>query len=211
MSVVEIIEKIGLAIIGGVIVWVGTLIADRRKRKESQRDLLRRAYSQWFASESILARRIQALVHWVRETPSNKEQHDAILREVGSVEDEVKSVVVSLNDALLLETDESCRKMLVSLSEIIERSFETMRSMSIHHRTHLEQREKREHIRRELEGVTNEESRQLLQKQIDSITEWDEKCKFITPKSVQEIGGIPLETHQMVSKFRNDLINRSLI
>ena len=208
---IEILEKIGLAVIGGLIVWLGTLLADRRKRKDSQRESLRRAYSQWFASETILAQRVKALVVWVRETPLNKEQHDAILREVKSVEDEVKPLVTSLNEVLLLETDQTCRDAIVQLSQGIEKTFEVMQKMSMHHRTHLSEKNEREDIRRTLEAETNPEIRPLLQKQIDMITEWDEKCKFITPESVEEIGKISTDFHQLVCDFRNTLTKRSLV
>lgn len=148
---------------------------------------------------------------WVREAPSNKEQHDAILREVKTVEDEVKPLMTSLNEVLLLESDESYKEAIVLFSQGIESTFEIMQEMSMHHRTHLEQKEKREGIRRRLAEETNVEIRPSLQQQIDLITDWDEKCKFITPERVEKIGEITMEFHQLVCDFRSTLSKRSLV
>jgi hypothetical protein len=101
--------------------------------------------------------------------------------------------------------------MIVACSQLMEGTFETMQQMSMHHRTHIEIKEKREEVRRKLAEETKVENKVLLQKQIDLITDWDEKCKFITPESVEKIGEITLRAHETICEFRSTLAKRSLI
>jgi len=49
------------AFIGGILVWIGSYMADRRKRNTESREHLHRAYSEWFTFEKITKQQVLIL------------------------------------------------------------------------------------------------------------------------------------------------------
>ena len=128
---IEVLEKLLLVIVGGVLVWLGTYISDRRKQRESQNELLRRAYSNWFAAEAFFTQRCKALVSLFREKSSTIAELELILSEVRAVQEEMKPLLAAVHEIFLLEQREFKRKIILNQNKLLLRNFNELNEIFV--------------------------------------------------------------------------------
>src|SRR5438128_1801975 len=92
-------------IIGGLLVWIGTLISDHRRVVSEKRAALRTAYSRWFTSERTLIHQMRTFADLSKEIPDNRERYDELPRETEKIQSTLKENLHSLHEIYLVEND----------------------------------------------------------------------------------------------------------
>jgi len=197
-------------VVGGILVWVGTLIADRRKTKSTDMETLRRAYANWFAAESILVSRIGAVSISIRTIPEGRTQHEAAMTLLRDVEADFRPLFTALNDAYLLEQRLPLKGILSRHTEALEGTLQALNFIAQHYQSHIEARENREKISERLLHERQQGIRDILQKQVDLITEWDEKCAFNSPEHIDSLVSTLRDLHGTILVVRDLLTPTSL-
>lgn len=106
-----------LNLISPLLDFLGKLLGFRREQNRESREFRRKAYSAWLTSEELVQRRIRAVCEGLRGFPQDQKHHDAVVAEVQSLLQEVRPLVIALNEALLSEPRRDVRRMLQGLHE----------------------------------------------------------------------------------------------
>jgi hypothetical protein len=91
-------------IIGGLIVWIGTFITDRRKISSEKRMNLRTSYAKWFTSERKLRTQIEEVITLLNPR-SNIEETILLLTETKKISSYFEETMLTSHEILLLETN----------------------------------------------------------------------------------------------------------
>ncbi len=145
-----------LAIIGGILVWIGSYITDRRKRNTESREHLRGAYSEWFTFEKITKQQILVLYSTFKDSKEIKNP-EFILQESKEVDSTIRDLLRSFHNVCLLEKSEDRRDIISAITEHIEGIYSMTTRMLSSQRQYLDLLEKGKELKSTLENLANSE------------------------------------------------------
>jgi hypothetical protein len=93
------------AIVGGLLVWVGTYMADRRKVQAENRAALRAAYADWLTAITVLPHEFRALEIVIEDLQAKRTKYKPALAEVKAILPLVKDGAHAYHKVYLLDLD----------------------------------------------------------------------------------------------------------
>ena len=202
---IELLKILGPTAIGALLVWIGTLIADRRKRRDSNNEALRRCYVSWFTTESILTAQMKFIIESFERTPNNDEEYIVLIAQFQEVEKQSILLLTALNEAILLETRDVLRVYLKSFTAMLTDMLAFIKDYIAHLRLHVEARAESQRLELELAQQENAEIQKLLEKQITLIKDWDQTCIHSLEKPLKSLAKWVSSIHDRAAQTR-DLI-----
>src|SRR3982750_2587466 len=127
-------------VVGGLLVWIGSYLSDRRRLSLDKRASLRTAYARWFTSEKFLKEQIEGLYSLVKGLPENIDEHNTFVQETKNLIPAVQNLIQLLHEIYLLEPDLGRRSQIRFISEGLESLHAAILEEVIHQKHHIETR-----------------------------------------------------------------------
>lgn len=206
-------EKLVIAVVSAIssalLVWLGTYIADHRKRRNDRLESLRRAYSQWFASEAFVKMGFDALVTINNDPAVTEDRPQLLLVETQALVEKVGPLISSLNEIILLESSQECRKIVLDIHSQLEALLGGLKYLvSSHNNLHIRVGKLFGDININMADSTDEEVlRKYIQLTSDTLS-LKEDIKHLQPGVMAQLIEIATSVHERSGKFRNALADR---
>lgn len=201
---IEIIDKILPVIVGGLLVWAGTYIADRRKRRNDRLQSLKEAYQNFFAAEEKFIWRMRSLAS-ASFNGSNERKHDIIMSEIKALEEGMEDLTNSLYKVRSDEDQEICRETISTIHHNLQLQLNVLKdSLAGNYNAHKQLRE----VRHLLDKLVNSKPEESDQQITHDSGELNKNLLNIPPQILSKIIDAAESTHNQVEEFMFVLAQR---
>jgi hypothetical protein len=191
---------------GGVIVgFFANYFLERFKRRNAMSDASRKAYASWFTAEGLLLRRVDIVCSKLVGFPTDRAKHDALMVEIGSLVEEGRTLITSMNEAYLTEQNRKVRSRLSSLHSYLINVVGTLEFAARHHKENLEFHESFDGMTDEKLAALPDVERQELISMREEFKKHDAECPFKSSAFREKLTGHMTRIHDMVEGLRDIL------